>query len=407
MKRMGLGFAALLLATSLGMAQNFTVGNLAVMQINNDSSRPLSSSGSPAVIQEFTKTGGAPVTSLVLPFTATSTGDLNSFVLQGNQVRNGFLTRTADGSALVVVGYAAGINMPNLSDSNYGAPPNVHRTIGTIGANRQFQVQVQSNTYGNRVITSAAGVNPTRFYTSGPDDTKSTGELRTITPGPAGTSGVRVSTGNYRVTRVFNDTVFASVANGIVCTTVPLPGDGDGNTGVTQMVMNVGQPVEALDFAIFDRDNNGVVDLMYVADATNTNGVGGIRKYSSTDGINWTFRGVASVPTTGGNAIQGAGFGVMGLAAEINALTGNIDIYATTIGTGVNHNGNALVRFIDAAGSTGDITGSYTLLANAALNTSFRGLDFTPVPEPTTLALVGAGMGLVVWKARRRKKAAR
>jgi hypothetical protein len=67
-------------------------------------------------------------------------------------------------------------------------------------------------------------------------------------------------------------------------------------------------------------------------------------------------------------------------------------IYATT------ESGTSLFEITDAG--TGTTSGA-TTLDTAGANEDFRGLEFAPTPEPTTLALAGLGLaGLIAFRKR-------
>jgi hypothetical protein len=59
---------------------------------------------------------------------------------------------------------------------------------------------------------------------------------------------------------------------------------------------------------------------------------------------------------------------------------------------------------VDSTGFNQTISlGSPTTLFTAAASTTLKGVEFVPVPEPSTLGLAGVGValaGLVAWKRR-------
>jgi hypothetical protein len=111
------------------------------------------------------------------------------------------------------------------------------------------------------------------------------------------------------------------------------------------------------------------VDTLYAADRD----AGTIDKYSF-DGAAWTARGTLSA-TVSGNFIRGL------TAVQAGS---NVDIYYT--------NGTELRRVTDQAAFNADISalGADALVLAAGANYQFQGVSLTPVPEPTTIGLIGA-----------------
>lgn len=144
------------------------------------------------------------------------------------------------------------------------------------------------------------------------------------------------------------------------------------------------------DFYLVSSGSNGsAFDVLYTlttANATSST----IAKFSLVSG-NWTTSGTSN--TT---------FGGFGLAAAWNGSGANL--YATT-GTGATA-ANSLVSLTDTAGwnSAINISGSPITLYTAAAGTTMKGVDFVPVPEPSTYALIGGvgTVGLIIYRRRRK-----
>lgn len=83
------------------------------------------------------------------------------------------------------------------------------------------------------------------------------------------------------------------------------------------------------------------------------------------------------------------------------AFVGNNDLRA-------DQNSVVAFNFAELAGFNGMTTGAgYTFNSQLAANTDIYRISFevTPVPEPETYALMAAGLGLVGWAAKRRRRA--
>src|SRR5262249_21833972 len=129
---------------------------------------------------------------------------------------------------------------------------------------------------------------------------------------------------------------------------------------------NTGSGATPYSFVVFDLNNDGKPDRVYVAD-DRFNGSGGLQKWTSTNGVDWTL---VDNFTPAGNT------GLRGLTGQV--VNGNPVLYATTSISG-NSSGNALVSFLDNGSNT-----SFVTLATSTSNlTVFRGVAFAPVvPEP-------------------------
>jgi len=136
------------------------------------------------------------------------------------------------------------------------------------------------------------------------------------------------------------------------------------NTTVTRLSgFTMANSPASVGFVAFDRDGNGTVDQMYVADDTLGAG-GGIQRWKL-NGAAWMMEGTVG---TGANA--GARY-VTGLVTGTTATL----LVTTAEGGGVNPR---ILQLTDNGGATNAITTK--LLATAAGNTTYRGIALAPNP---------------------------
>jgi hypothetical protein len=344
----------------------FTPGNLAVLSISTTGA-----SGDAAAVSllEYTTAGG-PVQAIAVP----SSGGGTLLTQSNSLATEGSLSRSGDGRYLTLVGYNAASGTANVaSTSTTGGSP-VVRVIGRVGLDGAVDLSTTATGYSGVSIRSGASNDGSRFWLGGPAGANR--GLRTILYGVSALSGNVENVRDTRVTQVFNSQLYLSTATQIRRTNDPLPTGGGGGTSV---VVNTGLS-NAMGFVFLDRDAGVAgLDTLYVADQTN-----GLVKYSF-NGTAWTNQG----------SIAG---GITGITGAVSG--GNAVLYVTT-GDGTTA-GNQLRSFTDTAAYNATVTGSYTTLATAAAGTAFRGVAFTPIPEPGALLLAGlAGVGLVAARLRR------
>jgi hypothetical protein len=135
------------------------------------------------------------------------------------------------------------------------------------------------------------------------------------------------------------------------------------------------------------------LDTMYVADDTLTDG--GITKYLLAASGTWNKSG--QLTRTGTDNYRGLTAGFDGT---------NVTLFGTWKSSNASAGGvSQLFSFVDANAATSTLTGSssnLTILATSGANQVFRGVVMA-VPEPSTMALVGAaacGLAAITWRSR-------
>ena len=376
-------FISVGLLTQSSFAASYTMGNLVVSRSGNGAAT-LSGSAEPVFIDEYTTAGVNAGNTVALPVVASGTNF--TFTLGGTSTSVGQLTRSTDGKYLTMFGVDApvGTSSPTASAAFPG------RTVARIDSGGT--VDTRTRFLGNGMTPrSAISTDGNSLWTTGDTGSGTTGGLRYNTLGST-VNGTLLTdaafTTNLRFANIFNGQLYvssssatASVASrGVnkIGTGIPTTG---GNAGVNLIgggASGAGLADSTYDFLFGD------ANTAYLADDSTT--VPGIQK--------WSFNGTSWVKLW--NLTPAGTTGVRSLTSTTDA-TGQITIYAVT---GVSTGSNAIVSLLDTlSSSTAPLASAYVTVATAPANTAFSGIDFAPVPEPTTLGVVAGMMTL----ARRRR----
>jgi len=146
---------------------------------------------------------------------------------------------------------------------------------------------------------------------------------------------------------------------------------------------------------------NGVA---FVAGDGGTN-TGGISRWdydtnSTTWVQTWLYRLDAGNNTFSASNSGGSITTARGLTGFFDEGTQTYSIFATASQT----SNNQLIGFTDGLVTTVESNSTYTVVASAGANYVFRGVDFAPILEPGTLALVGLSCMVMAHRLRRRKR---
>jgi uncharacterized repeat protein (TIGR01451 family) len=345
-----------LLAVASVRAAPLTAGNVAVYRIGTGTGN-LVNTGNPVFLDEYTP-AGVLVQSIALPTTAGS--GVNQLIASGTSTSEGLLSRAANGSSIVLTGYAT--NTGGATSLSGTAATAVPRTIGRVDAAGNIDTTTALTDYANannpRSVASADG---TAFWVTG-----GAGGMRYVAPG--GTTSTQLSTTvvNLRQAAIFAGQIYVSCSSG---STVRIGTVGTGlPTTAGQTITNLpGFPTNNSPYAFFLADLSPAapgLDTLYLADDTT-----GLQKWCLVSGT-WTLLG------TVGTAAEA----YRGLTATADG--GAVTLFAVRRGGSTAAGGGELVSLADASGYNAAFTGTPTLLATAAGNTALRGVTLTPKTAP-------------------------
>lgn len=330
-------------------ADSFTAGTLSVARVGNGTVA-LANSAGPISILEFTSTGTL-VQTINIP-----SGD-GGLQVSGSATGELAISRSADNTQLIIAGYVPPYTgTGGLQSRNATAAPR-----GFVSVNNDAVISsttTLNNSYSGLSIRSGVS-SGTNFWFAGTNG--GSGGLVYSD----GTSQTQITNINSRVVSVHNGSLYYSTGSGTqgIYSFSGLPTTSTNGTAYITGV--VGQGTNPYDFVFNDLNT-----IAYIADSTL-----GVQKFTWS-GTAWNFAYNITTPTTG----------LTGL--EVDFSGENPVVFAV--------NPSNLYSYTDVG------AGQMTSIATAGANYAFRGLAFSPVPEPSTWALIGLGSAFVLWRIRRK-----
>ncbi len=297
-------------------------------------------------------------TPLALP-TAVN-GANRQLTFSGSASVEGQLSRSSNGKYLVVAGYAANPGTVNVSTS---VSMTINRVIGRIDAAGAINTATAFNAFSGSAVRGAASTDGTMLWVSSDLGIGYTTLGSTAAP-------TILNTSNVRALQIFGQNNVAQLfASGGASGTygVNIVGTGTPNAAGTAVTPLTGftqaNSPSSYDFVAFDRDANGSIDQLYVADDRTVTG-GGVQRWKL-GGATWALEGTIST----------------GLTAGARAVAGYVANNTVTLLVTTSEVGNTaprVLRITDAGGATTAATSQ--LLATAATNTTYRGIALAPTP---------------------------
>lgn len=336
-------------------AAAFTPGNIVVCRVGDPTAGGLVNTGSAIFVDEFTPSGTR-VQSITVPSTGT-----DAVVASGTATSEGLISRSANGQYLVITGYNRAVGGSGSLAGTTGATVNRAVVLVNGGGTITSTTKLTDFADGNNP-RSAASVDGTSFWVAG-----GAGGVRHVASQTATTSTqLSTTVTNVRQLLVTGGQLYTSSGSGAfrVCSV----GTGLPTTSGQTITNLAGIPTTGSPYSYFFADLDSSVagvDTLYVADDTNTAGVGGVRKYSLVSGT-WTANGVVGAQADAYRGLTGSVSG------------GTVTLFSTRKGGSAAAGGGELVSIVDSTGYNATITAAPTLVATAESNTAFRGVEMAP-----------------------------
>ncbi len=357
-----------------GVPSTFTANNLVVSQVGLDGSGTALSNASTAVVLKEWSIGLNAFSGYNVFMPTSVSGSNRALTSSGSATSEGFLTLSNNGAYLMYGGYDSGVGTASIAGTTSAT---VNRVAGRVFFDGTVDTSTAMNTFSAGNIRSVVSYDGNQVWAAGSNTGQVYADL-----GGANLATVSSTTTNSRVINIFN----AGSGNELYYSTSGTTTSGiyrisgglattSGSTG-SVVISTVGSGTgTASPYDFWFKDAN----TCYIADDRSTANGGGIQKWEFVSG-SWSRTYTLNVNLTAG---------LRGLTGRDNG--GNIELYATSADSATK-----LVGVVD-----GGAASSFTVLATAGTNTAFRGVEFAPVPEPTTI--LAAVIGAVAFLKRRKK----
>jgi hypothetical protein len=354
---------SLLTSVSLIVTANaqFSAGNLAVLRVG-DGSQTLANTGNTIFIDQYT-VGGSFVNSVTIPDSGA-----NALVLSGNATAEGFLSRSPGGAYLTFAAYNT--PRPYTGSISGAASTAVPRAVGMVDAAGTFSMPVSSTNVASAASWRSATTDGNNNYWG----LASSGGTRYLGTTAAAAS-IQSAYGTVRAMDIVGGNIYFSSTG----STAPGPGiymlSGLPTASATPTsFILTGTGTSPNEFVF-----NSAQTIAYVADDRAISAGGGIQR--------WDYSGTAWGLTYTLGTGTGSTVGARGLAVDFSGA--NPVIYATTGEATLLQ--NQLISIVDTGSAS-----LATALATSAPKEIFRGLEFVPVPEPSSGVLLLLGLAALV-----------
>jgi hypothetical protein len=285
------------------------IRTVAVVRVG-DGTTNLSTASAKAVVEERRVSDGSVLNTFALPVAAN--GNQAALTVAGTATADGAISRSADGKFLVVTGFDAAPGTANIANT---ASATINRVIGRL--NRAGMVDTStkiSNAFSSQNLRGGCTADGSAFWGVG-----SSGGTHYIPFGATMSTGIASNPGNARTCQVIGSQLWSSSGasnfGGAFTIGMGLP-TAAGQTATVPAGLPTN--LSAYGFVALDRNGDGTPDLLYIADDRPAASGGGVYKFVSADGVNWTAGSPALIAT---GAVRGLAGSLEGTVATLVAAT--------------------------------------------------------------------------------------
>lgn len=323
-----------------------------------DGSLALTGNATPVYIEHFQVDGSPTPGKFTTALPTFASGGNNALTLSGTATAEGNLSLSADGSYVLVAGYAAGVGTTLVNTTDASIYPRVVGLIDSFdNVDTSTSLGAAFNLSSVRGATSTDGFS---IWVSG-NGTAPVGGVHFTTLGSFDATQIISAPNNARFVHVFGNQLYGTSGAGTyvnvftVGSGLPMSG---GQIATSLPGMSTVAGPSPYSFAFVDREVGiSGLDTLYVADDRSLINGGGIQRWVY-DGFNWTN------DITMGDGTSGC----RGLAAAIEGS--GVRIIATTSESPTNR----ILSVYDEAGFNPTVVP----IATSPTNTLYRGVAFAP-----------------------------
>lgn len=366
----------LLLTAGAVCAQDFTAGNLVVLQTSGS----VSKASSAITLKEFTTSGTAGV-SVDLPNSGLRAIQ-TSGVYGGSE---GFLTTSTDKKYLVLAGYGTASSFTDITSTNAST---VTRVIGTVAPSGFYLPVATSNSFFSGNDIRGAVADGSDYWASGASVASADG-INYFGTGTAAALATGTTPPKAYGLRIFNGQIYYSTQkSGPTNTSSQLGIFALGTGKPTSGTVTVSQVINTGSIVPQDFSFSSTGDTCYIAISLNT-AAGGIQKWVRSSGT-WSL-----AYTIGTGATNTGAYGIVADYSGSNPV-----LYATTFES----TGNRIIKVVDNGSASGS---TITTLVSAVSGVFYKGITFAPVASGTPVVQLTvssdtaseAGMSVITIKA--------
>jgi hypothetical protein len=377
----GILLAATLQAQTITGSMPFTAGDLVLYRVGDAGDAAGTTAATDVWLDEYTE-AGALVGSMEMPTNTIALQD--ALTAQGNSTSEGLLTISPNEQYIALTGYGV---TPGGATPSTAASTTDNRVVGIVNVSNGHLDTSTALTDASTASSfrSAVTTDGTNIWVDG-----GAGGVRYTTIGSTTSTALTNQITNLRQLEIYPTA--ANPSGQLMLGTASGSAVRIGTVG-SGLPTTPGQTITALPgtsgtspsgpyaFVQLTLGGGSVPDTMYVADDGNSS----VEKWSLESG-SWV--------ETGSEAMTAP----RGITAVVT--NGVVDVFVTSGSSSIITN---IDKFVDASGLDGTFSSGTNIIAQLPAGEQFRGVvDLTLVPEPSTIALVGAGLfGLLAIRRRR------